>query len=120
MSLHGYPNGREMLELVREFLRDEVVPQTSGELSYRARIAANLVAVVMREADATGEPDLDAVMRDLGVDDEQALALAIRERRVLAAHGTAVSALRELTRARLEVWNPRYLDAPADDDPRSV
>jgi aminoglycoside phosphotransferase (APT) family kinase protein len=61
-GLYGRPTARELLAAVREFLADDVVPGTTGHLSYQARVAANVVATVERElasgpADVPTEPD---------------------------------------------------------------
>ena len=46
---NGRPTARELLDAVRQFLTDDVVPGTTGHLSYQARVAANMVAIVERE-----------------------------------------------------------------------
>ena len=57
---YGRPTASELLEAVREFLQDAVLPQTSGQLSFHARVAANAVAIVLRElAIGPFPPDAD-------------------------------------------------------------
>ena len=57
---YGRPTASELLEAVREFLQDTVLPQTSGQLSFHARVAANAVAIVLRELEAGSlPPDAD-------------------------------------------------------------
>ncbi len=46
---HGRPTASELLEAVREYLLGSVLPQTSGQLSFHARVAANALAIVARE-----------------------------------------------------------------------
>jgi aminoglycoside phosphotransferase (APT) family kinase protein len=46
---HGRPTATELLEAVREYLLSSVLPQTSGQLSFHARVAANALAIVVRE-----------------------------------------------------------------------
>jgi aminoglycoside phosphotransferase (APT) family kinase protein len=59
-GLHGYPTARELLDAVHGFLLEEAVPGTSGRLSFHARVAANVVAMVGRElAMASNPPDGD-------------------------------------------------------------
>jgi aminoglycoside phosphotransferase (APT) family kinase protein len=48
-SPYGRPTASELLEAVREFLQGTVLPQTAGQLSFHARVAANAVAIVLRE-----------------------------------------------------------------------
>lgn len=53
---YGRPTASELLEAVREFLLDAVLPQTSGQLSFHARVAANSVAMVQRELEVSSLP----------------------------------------------------------------
>jgi aminoglycoside phosphotransferase (APT) family kinase protein len=46
---HGRPTVSELLEAVREFLAGQVMPATSGQLAFHARVAANVLAIVSRE-----------------------------------------------------------------------
>ncbi len=46
---HGRPTAGELLDAVRGFLTDEVMPATSGQLTFHARVAANALAIVARE-----------------------------------------------------------------------
>jgi aminoglycoside phosphotransferase (APT) family kinase protein len=46
---HGRPTASELLEAVREYLLGSVLPQTSGQLSFHARVAANALAIAARE-----------------------------------------------------------------------
>ena len=57
---HGRPTATEVLEAVREYLLGSVLPQTSGQLSFHARVAANAVAIVIRELNlGAAAPDAD-------------------------------------------------------------
>jgi aminoglycoside phosphotransferase (APT) family kinase protein len=46
---HGRPTASELLEAVREYLLGSVLPQTTGQLSFHARVAANVLAIAARE-----------------------------------------------------------------------
>ncbi len=64
---YGRPTATELLEAVREYLLGSVLPQTSGQLSFHARVAANVLAIVARElnlGDVTPEADLAAQVAD--------------------------------------------------------
>jgi hypothetical protein len=112
------PHATELIETVRELLRDRLLPAVSGHTAFEVRIAANLLAIALRELeqgpdasaaeyarlaallDRTGTPaelDAELVRRiragDFAVDDAR-----------LRAH------LRATVRARLAVANPKYLD----------
>ncbi|HXW87405.1 MAG TPA: phosphotransferase family protein [Streptosporangiaceae bacterium] len=55
---YGRPTATELLEAVREYLLGGVLAQTSGQLAFHARVAANAVAIVARELNlAAAEPD---------------------------------------------------------------
>lgn len=60
---HGRPTASELLDAVREFLTDQVMPATGGQLAFHARVAANVLGIVARElelgplAPATGLAD---------------------------------------------------------------
>lgn len=53
--LHGRPTAREMLDAVRGFLTEDVMANTSGRLSFHARVAANMLAIIERELAQPGE-----------------------------------------------------------------
>ncbi len=48
-GLYGRPTARELLEAVREFLTEEVMPRVDGGLAFRTRVAANVLDIVDRE-----------------------------------------------------------------------
>jgi aminoglycoside phosphotransferase (APT) family kinase protein len=57
---YGRPTASELLEAVGEYLLGSVLPQTSGQLSFHARVAANALAIVGRELELGPElPDGD-------------------------------------------------------------
>lgn len=76
-GLHGRPTARELLEAVRGFLTEDVMPQTSGRVSFHARVASNMLAIVERElAQVPSSWD--------GADDWPSLAMAVRDRLAVA------------------------------------
>jgi len=69
---YGRPTASELLEAVREFLTGEVMPATSGQVAYHARVAANVLGIVARELElgaAPGDPGAlaDSVAAKLAV-----------------------------------------------------
>jgi aminoglycoside phosphotransferase (APT) family kinase protein len=54
---YGRPTASELLDAVRGFLTDEVMPATSGQLSFHARVAANVLGIVARELEFGAVPD---------------------------------------------------------------
>src|SRR5262245_29427621 len=69
-GLYGRPTAREILAAVGGYLTEDVMPATSGRLSFHARVAANMLAIVEREL---AQPDATYVG-----DDWAALADAVR------------------------------------------
>jgi hypothetical protein len=116
VPLHGRPTEVELLEAVEEFLRDEVLPGTSGRLSFLARVAANVVAMAGREA-TLGPAQAEqraAELATLGVASEDDLAAAIADGAFTtpAAEAELHAVLASGVAAKLAVVNPRYLLAP--------
>jgi aminoglycoside phosphotransferase (APT) family kinase protein len=53
---YGRPTASELVEAVREFLTSAVMPGTSGQLAFHARVAANALAIVGRELELASLP----------------------------------------------------------------
>ena len=47
--MHPPPNRRELLEIVSEFLRTEVLPKLEGTTAFHTLVAANVLDIVRRE-----------------------------------------------------------------------
>jgi aminoglycoside phosphotransferase (APT) family kinase protein len=60
---YGRPTAPELLEAVREYLLGSVLPQTAGQLSFHARVAANALGIVARELQL-GVPPSGASLAD--------------------------------------------------------
>jgi aminoglycoside phosphotransferase (APT) family kinase protein len=54
---HGRPTASELLDAVRGFLTDQVMPATSGQLAFHARVAANVLGIVARELELGPVPE---------------------------------------------------------------
>ena len=46
---HGRPTASELLDAVKAFLTDQVMPATGGQVAFHARVAANALGIVARE-----------------------------------------------------------------------
>jgi len=68
---HGRPTAGELLEAVREFLTGQVMPATTGQLAFHARVAANALGIVAREL------ELGAIPTETGLADQVAARLAV-------------------------------------------
>ncbi len=105
-DLHGRPTAAELLSAVSTFLRDDVMTSAQGRVAFHARVAANVVDMVGREielGDAQRTRRGDALSL-LQVDDETALAAAIRDGGI-----DPLELLVDGVLDRLRVANPRYL-----------
>ncbi|HEY3907666.1 MAG TPA: phosphotransferase [Streptosporangiaceae bacterium] len=61
---NGRPTASELLDAVRGFLTDQVMPATGGQLAFHARVAANVLAIVARELDLGPLPPDQASLAD--------------------------------------------------------
>lgn len=68
---NGRPTASELLDAVRGFLTDQVMPATGGQLAFHARVAANALAIVAREL------DLGPLPAQASLADEVAARLAV-------------------------------------------
>jgi aminoglycoside phosphotransferase (APT) family kinase protein len=89
---HGRPTASELLDAVRGFLTDQVMPATSGQLAWHARVAANVLGIVARELELGPLPPETGLLQETGLPTETDLAGAVA--------------------ARLAVANPRYFGTP--------
>ena len=121
MSVHDRPSHAELLAAVRAYLLDEVVPSTTDRRAiFRARIAANVLAIVSRELATKAQDDAaeDDRLRDLlhlgdGTDEERRreLSAAIRNGDYDdPVHSFALMEYaRASTRDKLTAANPKFL-----------
>src|SRR5215469_8080317 len=68
---HGRPTASELLDAVREFLTAQVMPATTGQTAFHARVAANVLGIVAREL------ELGPISPDTHVADNVAAKLAV-------------------------------------------
>jgi hypothetical protein len=105
------PSATELLEAVEEWLATAVVPGTTGQLSFHARVAGNVLAKVRRELELG--PALAEARRQrlgaLGYAAEVDLAAAIRSGDLDDRWDEVLAAVRETVHDRLSVANPAYL-----------
>jgi aminoglycoside phosphotransferase (APT) family kinase protein len=107
---HGRPTASELLDAVRGFLTDQVMPATGGQLAFHARVAANVLGIVARElelgaiAPESGRADTGRADTDLADTDLADTGLGDFD---LGDFGLA-----DTVAARLAVANPRYFGTP--------
>jgi len=119
--IHTFPDAREIVVAVRDWLREDVVTNPDPATSFQARVAANLLTALERELEDDGAvaARFAEALAAHGAESEAELALLLR-RGDLAADTALVALLTEVTTARLRVSNPRHLDVGLDDDPRQT
>ncbi len=83
---HGRPTASELLDAVAGFLTDDVMPATTGQLAFHARVAANVLGIVAREME----------LGPAGAGGEVEAEVEVEVARNVAA--------------RLSVANPKYFD----------
>lgn len=124
------PTVHELLDAVRRFLEEEIVPATEGRRQFLARVAANSLAIVEREL-ATEEEQTRREWDGLGRLLSPEPYPATREERYAAIHrrveelcarirageadGTVwgrdvLAHTRAVVRDKLSVTNPAYVD----------
>ena len=109
-DLHGRPTAAELVGATVAFLRDQLMENLDGPLKHQVRIAVHALEVVAREMElgpaqaAAHQQRLDL----LGFASDGALAEAIRAGQI-ADNTELRQALRDDTRDRLLVANPRWL-----------
>jgi len=106
--------GVELLEAVRQFLRQEVMPELDGFKAYNTRVAANALGIVVREmAMGAGLAELDAqIAVTLRLDASagaipQQIALALRDG-TLVADERVLRHLKQRTLLSIAIDNPKY------------
>jgi hypothetical protein len=114
------PTARELIEAAAEHLAARVRPAVHGHAAFEALIAANLLAIALRELDlgpqlrAADERELaDLLGREAPLEELEAhLAEAIRSGKLDDHRAELLAVLRSSARRRLRVANPGYVGEP--------
>lgn len=112
------PSSDELLEAVRAFLDDELLPTLEGRLRFHTRVAVNVLDIVRREladgpaADAAERDRLVALLGREGSLDELATVLAqgLRAGDVDPGDPHVLDHLRRTAATDVAIANPRYVD----------
>jgi hypothetical protein len=110
-SLYGRPTAAELVAAVADFLDTDVRSGTAGQVSFHARVAANVLRIVERELLDQTAGEVTAALEELGFADETELAAAIRAGKLDGRAGDVLPCLRTLVRHRLTIAHPGY-DGP--------
>ena len=107
-SLYGRPTAAELVAAVADFLDSDVRAATDGQVSFHARVAANVLRTVERDLLDQTAGEVNASLNDLGFADETQLAAAIRAGDLDGRAGDVLPCLRALVRHRLRIAHPGY------------
>ena len=111
------PTAVELLEAIREFLEQDVMPAVDGRVQFHTRVAVNALGMLERELRLGPElaaaecARLGALLgHDAGLDTLTAeLASRIRDGSLDDRGDDVVAAVRDSVRAKLLVSNPDYV-----------
>ena len=110
-EMYGRPTAAELVAAVADFLDNDVRSTTDGQVSFHARVAANVLRTVERELLDQTAGEVSAALDDLGFSDERQLAAAIRAGELDGRASEVLPRLRTLVRHRLTIAHPGY-DGP--------
>ena len=110
------PSMRELLEAVREFLEQKVLPELKGHTAFHARVAANALAIVSRElemapaATAQARNRLAALLGHDGPTEDlnRELCKRIREGTITLETPGLAAHLEQSTRDKIAIDQPGY------------
>ncbi len=110
-AVHDRPTAVELIEAARGALGDHVLPLLEGRGAFELRVSLRALGIARRELEvAPRDARLHAAVLDsLGVEDDRALAAAIRAGAFDRRRTELLAALRAIVRAKLEAANPGYL-----------
>jgi hypothetical protein len=114
---HGVPSSLELTYALRTFLEEDVMPGTEGRLSFMARVAGNVAAMVEREIvlGPIREAKQAGRLGTLGMGDDDELAAAVRRGELDDRRGEVIELTLDDVLEKLSIWNPRYVEAEDAD-----
>ena len=113
---HDQPSAKQILSIVAQFIRTEVVPRLQGQTQFHAVVAANSIDIVIRELAFSGETlesETERLRQLLGRDGDWAelnaeLCQAIAADEMNIATPGLIQHLKVTTMDRLKVDQPKY------------
>ncbi len=112
MPLQDPPAVEDLLQAVREYLQEEVLPSADVNQRVHVLMAMNVVGVVERELVLGPKLEQEHVkaLNTLGVNSEAELAQAIKSGALDAKRDEVLKVLRQTTIAKLTVASPAFLE----------
>ena len=110
VTTYDRPDAVELVDIVREFLREEVQGGVEGQLSFHVRVAVTALGIVERELRLGPEHAAAQAARlaRFGCMNEAALAARIRAGDLDDRYTELATSVREQVWEKLSVMNPRY------------
>ena len=111
-TLHDRPTGAELIAAIRGELGEHVLPTLEGRPEFRTRVALRALGMIGRQIAAASRHAAlrEQVLERLGAGSEAELGQSIRAGDFDGRRDELLEGLRPLTRAKLEVANPRHLE----------
>lgn len=113
-DLYGRPTAVELLVAAREFLQSEVMAATEGHVQFHTRVTIRVLDTVIRELElgAGHREQHRRLLAELGYGSSWELVDDIRKGDFDDRIGQLAARLQPDIRAKMEVSDPRYLQAP--------
>ena len=110
-SPHDRPTASELLEALREWMENDLLPSLEGRLLFHTRVAMNSLDIVRREIDLGVEQRQthEEVLISLGFSSDAELALAIRSGEFDSSLIELLRTLAPVVEDKVRVSNPKYL-----------
>jgi len=110
------PSMRELVDAVREFLETKAMPELKGHTAFHARVAANALAIVVRELERGGKSAEEETARLRGLlardgtleELNRELCKRIRTGAFTSATPGLVEHLEKTTRDKVAIDQPAY------------
>ena len=118
--MQDVPSAAELLEAVHAFLEGDIFPIVEGRAKFHTRVAMNVLKIVERELELSGDADLrersgiEALFERSVESDESLLDLnkelagKIREGNLSASRVELFAHLRSTLKDKLAIANPKY------------
>lgn len=109
---HGRPDALDLIEAVKNFLDNEVRGAVDGQLAFHVRVAANALAISLRELETADEhADTHAThLARFGCATDAALVSAIRRGELDSRYEEVREAVRAMAWDKINVVNPCYVE----------
>lgn len=116
--MHNQPSQSELIASVKHFIDETAKPQLQGHAAFHARVASNVLAILLRDLDTRMSNDADELSRLQALLEapdmtdlealNQSLCDAIQARKLSASTPGLLPHLKATAIAQVEVDQPKY------------